>query len=530
MSSVSFGEDPGLEEVLTLFQDLSKVSRLSGHEEPIVRWIEQFYRDRFSRWGSSGSSLSFSKDKFGNILIRVPGTQRLVNTPFVAIQAHVDMYGATTLGENSEEIFKNGVQVVRDGNLLHSLRYETSLGADNGIGVALALRYLQNPDLEHPPLELIFTVGEELDEMPGARNFNFPLSSRYLINLDAEDEEQAYYSCQGYASGKIYCSLPAASHSDSASGTEGKVIVVQLQGLRGGHSGVFAHENRSNSVLLMARFLKEVFLGSGSEVRPQDVLLLSAQGGNLDISSNVPESFEVRLKVPEKSVEIQGKIETYLRKLKADLNTRKKELGVEVRISSVPLTDDTTGIAISDFSPILDNLVAFEPLNGVNARERGQEYPADVRTSTNLAGLSLLPEANHGKVKMNLLIRSYSPTEQREVYDKAVQVLTSSLSRQAGEYADVPGWDSNPQSLMVRLLRGISQKIKIVKAPGVIEPAFLVSKVKEMEAVSIGPTIQDPHTVREIVFIDSIGRTCLTLDQFLILLGEHACAALLEGK
>ncbi len=232
--------------VFILFEEISKIYRPSGEEALIEQYVRRLAEQAGLKvW--SGRTIEVVRDEAGNLLLRLPGTGRYATFlfPIVGVQSHLEMVTVTNVeGENVASVFANGVRSQITDGWMHSEGHRTTLGANNGIGMALALRYLVDPSLEHPPMELIFTTREEIS-MVGAKAMQLPLKSSVIVNVDEEDVSSLCHGCLGARRVKVETSL-----NTEKMGANMDIHRFTIQKLAGGHSGMDIHLNRINATRL----------------------------------------------------------------------------------------------------------------------------------------------------------------------------------------------------------------------------------------------------------------------------------------
>ena len=268
--------------VVDTFKRLASIYRPSGEEgelrDKLVQLAEEANR---TRWAGRNGGLQISgPDRVGNFLIRVPATGRHAarNLPPIALQAHMDMVLAATsvpAGGDLKAFFReHPVELeVKEGKI-QSVGQKTTIGADNTVGCALMLRYALDPTVEHPPLELVFTVHEEVG-LKGAQEYDtaaLPLRAPVMISLDGFESDKLIYGSQGSLRRSVSGSLPAQAVD------AGKLIKVTVNKLLGGHSGADIHQDRLNAVIALAAITRAVLTNSSLAV-------VSAVAGELEAST-----------------------------------------------------------------------------------------------------------------------------------------------------------------------------------------------------------------------------------------------------
>ena len=455
------------------FYSLTQIPRPSGKIEPVGTFLADF-----------GKSLGLEtlRDEAGNVLVRKPATPGMENRKPVVLQAHMDMVPQKNsgIGHNFET---DPIDAYIDGDWVTAR--DTTLGADNGIGLAAAMAVLESTDLVHPAIEMFVTVDEETG-MHGAFGLqpNF-LQGEILINMDSEDEGELYVGCAGGIDASVsfaYTEVPVP---------DGDVALkISLTGLKGGHSGVDIHLQRANANKLIFQFLKEA-------VADFECRLASIDGGSL--RNAIPREAFAIITVPEEGVqEIMDLLEEYTALFSEEYK------GVENGISFVAeKTDLPTGLIPEE---IQDDLI-----NGVTACPNGvyrvlPELPSVVETSNNLA----IVKSNGKTVECKCLIRSSVESRKEELASMVNSVFSLSGARVdfSGAY---PGWKPDLQSPILKEMTkvyednyGKTPKVMIIHAG--LECGILGIHYPKMDMISFGPTIRYPHSPDEKVNIATVGK------------------------
>ncbi len=453
------------------FYNITQVPRPSGKKEPIGTFIENF-----------GKSLGLEtlRDEVGNVLIRKPATPGMENRKAVILQAHMDMVPQKNSGI-AHNFETDPIQAYIDGDWVTAK--DTTLGADNGIGIAAAMAVLESKDITHPAIEMFITVDEETG-MHGAFGLqpNF-LKGDILINMDSEDEGELYVGCAGGLDANITFAYQEVEVP------EGDVALkVSLTGLKGGHSGVDIHLQRANANKLMFRFLKEA-------VREYEARLASIDGGSL--RNAIPREAFAVITVPAEGVDDLMEFAAECE----DLFTEEFS-GVENNISlKVEETELPSGLLPEE---IQDDLI-----NGVTACFNGvyrviPELPSVVETSNNLA----IIKSNGKTVELKSLLRSSVDSRKEEL--ASVIESTFSLAGAKVEFTGgYPGWKPNLDSPILKEMTkvyedkfGKTPKVMIIHAG--LECGILGTHYPNMDMISFGPTIRYPHSPDEKVNIATV--------------------------
>lgn len=453
------------------FYSLTQVPRPSGKKEPIGTFLENF-----------GKSLGLEtlRDEIGNVLVRKPATPGMENRKAVVLQAHMDMVPQKNSGI-AHNFETDPIQAYIDGDWVTAK--DTTLGADNGIGLAAAMAILQTTDVPHPAIEMFITVDEETGMFGAiALQPNF-LKGDILINMDSEDEGELYVGCAGGIDADI------TFRYQEVEVPEGDVAFkISLTGLKGGHSGVDIHLQRANANKLMFRFLKEA-------VADFEVRLASIEGGSL--RNAIPREAFAVVTVPEEGVEdligfVQDCQELFVEEYKS------VETDITFQLEQVALP---TGLIPEEVQDDLINAVAACP-NGV--MRFIPELPTVVETSNNLA----IIKSNGNAIEVRSLMRS-SVESRKEELASMVQSVFSLAGAKVELKGAYPGWNPNLDSPILRTMTKVYEdkynktpKVMIIHAG--LECGILGTNYPKMDMISFGPTIRFPHSPDEKVNIATV--------------------------
>ena len=467
----------GLEphEVWRHFAALNSIPRPSGHEGAARAYVQEI---------AVSTGAGFAEDEAGNTVVRVPARGAGAHSPTVAVQTHLDMVSEAEPGVH-QNFLTDPIVPRRDGDSIYATG--TTLGADNGIGVAAALALLTQPPEKHGPLELVFTVGEEVGLL-GALALDVTLiSARSLLNLDSEDPESFTIGSAGATD--FVVTLPATFEPTPATFV-GRSIVVE--GLRGGHSGVQIHEHLANALRLLYDLLTGIDdLGIRSS-------LCWLSGGS---SRNaIPRSATADLVIDAADLTAFDTAFAKVRE-KAMARWRATEPGLAVRLSEI---DPPAQMLVAEPAARWLCLLGELP-HGVLSMS--PTFPGTVETSCNLAITSL----DSGLIKIQLNARSLRP-EGLAVARERIESLSAGAGaglETAGGYAP---WSPELGSALVehasrafRDLFGHDPRIEVIHAG--LECGVISGKIPGMHAVSFGPRIEAPHTPDEHVSIPTVAAT-----------------------
>ncbi len=468
------------------FDAIRSIPRPSKHEERIAAHIDTW---------AAGHGFEVLTDAAGNRTIRVPATDGHEDAPTVVLQGHLDM----VCEKNSDvdhDFMSQGIDVVVDGDWVSARG--TTLGADNGIGVAAAMAVAEDPSCVHGPLEILCTIDEETG-LTGAKLLDpANIGGRTMINLDTEEDGAIYIGCAGGAD--ITSSLPLARRRGLLASVPVRVAVL---GLRGGHSGLNIIENRGNAIKLTTRILLAA-LDAGIEV---DVVGL--EGGSKH--NAIPREAFATCRVHRGDLDrLRAVAETCTRDFQEEFLASDPDL--EVTIEAHDDEEDHQHVLNVHCRDRLLRLLDSIP-HGVLAMSR--EVAGLVETSNNLAVVST--EGDHAKI-----VTSHRSSIMPALYAVGRQI--TSICTLAG--ADVctddayPGWKPNPDSPIVSRTarvfeRSLGSKPLIKAIHAGLECGLLIEKIPDMDAVSIGPEIQNAHSPEERVQVSSVDRFYTVLKELL---------------
>lgn len=459
-------------EVWRHFGELNGIPRPSRQEAAARGYVLQVARE----YGADAS-----QDAYGNVVVRVPASPGRELDPVVAIQAHLDMVCEKRPGV-AHDFTTDPIRPRIEGDRVYASG--TTLGADNGLGAAMALATLTSPGLDHGPLELVFTVEEEIG-LNGANELDPTLvQARLMINLDSEDPEELTVGCAG-GSGVVF-RLPL-NLEPAPAGLLG--VRLEVSGLKGGHSGVQIHEPLANAIKLLVEALDEL-VERGVPFR-----VASITGGNAH--NAIPRDASALLAVPADQV---GVVEASVAELSAHLRTewQTDEPGLQLSVAEVSSPERVLPVAEADA------LIALlrELPHGV--RQMSEVFPGKVETSANLATVRM----DDTSMTVAASTRSFLVSELgrlqhqlQEIGERAGAVLESRPA--------YPAWEPNANSELLRITERVYEavfghpaQVQVIHAG--LECGVIAAKLPGMDAISFGPLIRGAHTPEEYVDIPSV--------------------------
>ena len=466
------------------FDALTKVPRPSGHLEK----VQQFLLDFAKRVGVEAFI-----DEGNNIVMKKPATPGMEHRKVVLMQAHMDMVPQKS-PESNHNFETDPIETYIDGEGWVRAK-GTTLGADNGLGVAAIMAVMEATDLQHGPVEGLITADEETG-MFGANDLpKGELNGDIMLNLDSEMWGKFVIGSAGGVD--VDTTL---DYEDVETDPEDAALKVTLKGLRGGHSGLEIHEGRGNANKLMVRFVREA-------VETCEARLVSWNGGNM--RNAIPFKAEVVLTMPKENVEA---VKALVDDWKADFEDEYKYIEENIEFFAEKVETPKTEVPVEIQDNLIDAIYACH--NGVVRMIPA--YPDVVETSSNLAIIKI----ENGKAAFKILVRS----SREDMKDYAVKTLESCFNmagmkvEASGSYG---GWDPNPNSEILNMLKRIYKeqngKETIVQVDHAgLECSVILEKYPNMDVVSLGPTLLSPHTTNERCQISTVEPFWKLLKQVLI--------------
>ena len=453
------------------FYKLTQVPRPSGHLEKIQQFLLEFGKE---------AGVEVFKDPANNIVMRKAASPGMENRKGVILQAHMDMVPQKT-PESKHNFETDPIEPWIDGEWVKAKG--TTLGADDGLGVAAIMAVMEDKTLKHGPIDALITADEETG-MYGANDLpENELQGDILMNLDSETWGKFVIGSAGGID--VTATL---EYKEAETDPEDVAVKVTLKGLRGGHSGLEIHEGRANANKQMARFVREV-------IETEEARLVSWHGGNM--RNAIPFKAEVVLTLPKENVDDLKQTVADWKELLID-EFKGIESGIEFYVEDV----ETPKTEVPE--EIQDNLI-----NAIHACHDGvvrmiPSYPDVVETSSNLAIIDI----ENGKAALKILARS----SREDMKDYIVDTLDSCFSmagmkvETAGSYG---GWDPNPDSEILNLL--LKEYKELFDEDGIVqvdhaglECSVILGKYPWLDVVSLGPTMKSPHTTTERALIKTV--------------------------
>ena len=454
------------------FSAICDIPHPSNHEAELRQYVVNF---------SEQHSLDYSIDDTGNIVVRKPATPGMENRPGVVLQGHLDMVPQAE--EDIEHDFlTDPIRPQINGEWLAATG--TTLGADNGIGMAAGLAVLEANDLEHGPIEVLLTVNEEAG-MVGAQGLKSGwLEGSILMNLDTEAEGELYVGCAG----GIFIRGEAEFETESVP-ADHITRTVKISGLEGGHSGCDIHLYRGNANRLLARTLKvlEAF----------DIRLCNFEGGS--VANAIPRSATAVITLPEAQLSaVEAKVDEYFTALRNEYSVADESL--KLKLLETEAANNVMDLTIQ--RRWLDTLHTFP--NGV--LRMSDSIDNVVETSINLGVVCI----KDNRIKVEVTPRSLIDSACEDIR-QTVHGLFRLAGAEISERDGYPGWKPATESPIRNVMQAVHKDL-FGKAPAIqvihagLECGLLGSKYPDWDMISFGPTIQYPHSPSERVHIGSVNR------------------------
>ena len=457
------------ERVFYYFEKLCGIPHGSGNTKQISDYCVEF---------AKSIGLEYYQDADNNVIIIKEASEGYENADPVIIQGHLDMVCEKT-ADCSKDMTKEGLDIYIDGDVIRAK--DTTLGGDDGIAVAMAMAILEDKNLCHPRVEAVFTVDEEIGLL-GAGSIDVScLRGKTMINIDSEDEGIFTVSCAG--GNTALTRLPVTSTD-----YEGTVYTIEITGCKGGHSGVEINKGRSNPNVLMGRLLQDIQKGTS-------VQIVSVEGGLKDNAIPVQakavivcgEEIVLKASVEQMQTIFSNEYATADPDIKITFTKEEKKAKVMEQVSSDRIIC----------------LLACMP-NGI--QNMSMDIEGLVQTSLNMG----IVETKEDHVKISFCVRS-SVDSEREMLNRRIGSLISQFGGSMEVVGAYPGWeykkDSKLRDLMIDVFKdqyGKEPEVEAIHAG--LECGMFAGKIPGLDCVSIGPNLDQIHTVRERMSISSVQR------------------------
>lgn len=462
-------------EILKWFEEITKIPRCSKHEDKICAWLVNW---------AKAHNFEATKERVGNLVINVPASPGYEDAPITILQGHMDMVCEKT-PDSDHDFSKDPIKLVYDGDWLTADK--TTLGADNGIAIAMALTAALAKDIVHPPLELLFTVDEETG-LTGANALEPGfVKGKILINLDSEDEGVFTVGCAGGIN--TYSTVPFKFEDVPAGYKQHKIVAG---GMKGGHSGIDIAMEKANAIKVIARIIDQI-------KKKVDLRVADIQGGRAH--NAIPRDCESVVFIPKNDWEKAKKIVAETEKtLKIEFKNTDPDLKITITESSEG--NFTKAMTASDTQRLIDFIYAVP--HGVDAMST--DINGLVETSNNLANIKV----EDGVVKVLTSQRS-SIVSRLNALSARIEA-TARLAGGEGRSGDgYPPWPPNMASPLLDKSKKLYEKmynkkpvVEVIHAG--LECGIIGDKNPGMDMISIGPDLKNPHSPDEKIRISAIGK------------------------
>lgn len=455
------------------FDLLTQVPRPSGHLEKVQQFLLNFAKE---------AGVEAFLDSAGNVVMKKPATPGMENRKGIILQAHMDM--VPQKAPTSDHDFVNDPIVTHiEGDWVYA--NNTTLGSDDGIGVAAIMAIMEDKTLRHGPLNALITADEETS-MVGANALpEGELEGEILLNLDTEDEGEMIIGSAGGVD-----VTAEIEYKEAETDPDDAAVRISIRGLRGGHSGLDIGLGHANANKLMARIIVDAIANVEARVA-------TWEGGNM--RNAIPCNADVVVTLPKENVEeLKLMVKEYEETFRHEYDTIESNISVECTDVDTPATEMP--------EEIQDNVI-----NAINGCHNGvlryiPTIPEVVETSSNLAIINIA----EGKATVQILARSASES-QKEYIANMLESVFCMAGMKVTLSGDYMGWDPNPHSEMIKVMAGIYErefgvqpKVNVVHAG--LECSVILSKYPGLDIVSFGPTLEHPHTAQERCNISSMPR------------------------
>jgi dipeptidase D len=462
--------------ILDYFDQINAIPRCSKNEEQIGLWLEQ--------WADT-KQLAVKTDAAGNLLVKVPPTPGFENAPIIVIQGHMDMVCEKS-PDSTHDFSKDPIKNIIDGDWLRA--DNTTLGADNGIAIALAMAVASDESIAHPPLELLFTVDEETG-LNGAKELEAGfIEGRVLLNVDSETEGVFTVGCAGGRHTHIFRNLAL---TDLAAGSH--IFNLNISGLHGGHSGIDIIKQRASANKILARSLHHLSAAC-------DIQLVSIKGGSAHnaIARDADAVFACSAKQFE---DLKKLVSEFERIVQTDYEAIEPKLTITLSAAN-PTAEQKSALSTAETQAVINLLLSLP--HGVMGMSSA--FKDLVETSNNLATVEIKDET----LQILTSQRSLVSTRLDEITAaiRAVAELAGTDTRCDSEY---PPWTPNMKSALLERCKDVFTQVfdrqaRVQSVHAGLECAIIGDKYPGMDMISFGPDLRDPHSPNEGLNIPSLDK------------------------
>ena len=472
--------------ILDFFDQINAIPRCSKNEEQIGLWLKQWAEKK---------QFVVKKDAAGNLLVKVPSTPGFENAPVIVIQGHTDMVCEKT-PDSTHDFSKDPIKHIIDGDWLRA--DNTTLGADNGIAVALSMAVANDESVAHPPLELLFTVDEETG-LNGAKELEPGfIKGKVLLNVDSETEGVFTVGCAGGRHTHISRKLTLA---DIAEGSN--FFNLNISGLHGGHSGIDIIKQRASANKILARTLHRLAVAC-------DLQLVSIKGGTAH-NAIARDADAVFACASDNSRDLAGIVAEFEGTVQTEYGNIESNLAMKLTAAE-STAQKKTALSLAETRDVINLLLSLpHGVMGMSA-----VFPDLVETSNNLATVAIKDDT----LKILTSQRSLTKSRLDEITNSlnAIAAIAGTDTHCDSEY---PPWTPNMQSALLERCRKTYKQVfdreaEVKSVHAGLECAIIGDKYEGMDMISFGPDLRDPHSPNERLHIPSLGKVW----QFMVALLE----------
>lgn len=461
------------ERVMYYFEEISKIPRCSYEEQKVSEYLIEL---------ANSMGYKAIRDEALNVIIKKPASPGYEDAPTIVLQGHMDMVCEKKDGSD-HDFSKDPIELKVDGNYI--IAEDTTLGADNGIAVAMALAVLEDKNLSHPPLELLITSNEETG-MTGARELNPDnIEGKILINIDSEEEGTALVSCAGGERNLI--TIPIEWKDIE----ENNIYKIQVSGLQGGHSGMEISKERGNSNVILGRILKRLHI--------EGIEILEVEGGSK--SNAIPRSAFAKICLDDSRLE---EIQVILKAIESEMQTELSSKDENIDISIEKAEDRANRVFAEDTKLALINILYLIP-NGVQSMS--MDIEGLVESSNNLGVLVTLDD----EITIECAIRSSLGSLKANISEK-IRMIADLNGASLESTSSYPAWEFKSDSYIRDVFKTsyreiYGEEINIDAIHAGLECGLFDEKFEDMDMISFGPNIYGVHAPGEYFSISSTERS-----------------------
>jgi len=472
------------EKILERFEQISSVPRGTKREQKISEWLQAWTKDH---------GFSSKTDSAGNLVIYVPASADMENAPTIILQGHMDMVCEKT-PVSDHDFTRDPIRLIRDGDWLKADR--TTLGADNGIAIAIALALAEDKTASHPPLELLFTVEEEVGIVGATELDPSLLSGKTLINLDSEDEGIFFIGCAGgrtsFIDLKISTEAIPANHN---------LFHLSIGGLQGGHSGVDIHKHCANANKILARALDHIS-------RHAPIRLVRMQGGSA--RNAIAREAEAVIACPKGMEALYHEhLAAFGHKVQDEYS--KTDAGLALLLESSQIKNEAAALSSMNSIKVIQLMMALP--HGVIYMSA--EVEGFVETSTNFAIIDMQAD----KIRFTTTQRSTVMSRLDEInhrIEAIAQLADAEVSFTEGYSAWQPNMDSSLLAKSIQVYEDLfRQKPEVKMIHAGLECGIIGDRCGGLDMISFGPTIKGAHSPDERLYLPSVERVWSLLEALL---------------